>query len=225
MHKLMLIDDDKEVLLLNQKYFEKEGYEISVFENAADAIAAIPKKKPDCILLDIMMPNLDGMSALLEIRKITDCPVIFLTGKDTEEDRVNGLLSGADDYIVKPYSLKELSARIMVQLRRKAPLPDSNKRSFPPLTINLMQRKVYYNEAEEINLSNREYELLLLLTETPNKVVTFEDIGNAIWNVYQDSDRRSIMVMMSRLRKKLELYQGLEDCIETAYGKGYTFNV
>ncbi len=80
-----------------------------------------------------------------------------------------------------------------------------------------------YFENEEINLSNREYELLLLLTEKPEYVVTFEDIGNAIWNIYQESDRRSIMVMMSRLRKKLERYKGLEDCIETAYGKGYSF--
>ncbi|SKB63705.1 DNA-binding response regulator, OmpR family, contains REC and winged-helix (wHTH) domain [Lachnospiraceae bacterium] len=223
MHKLMMIDDDREVLLLNQKYFENEGYKISVHDNAADALRMIPKEKPDCILLDVMMPGLDGFSALPEIRKLTDCPVIFLTGKDTEEDRVKGLLSGADDYIVKPYSLKELSARILVQLRRRIPLPSTDQRSFPPLTINLMQRKVYYNETEEINLSNREYELLLLLTEKPDHIVTFEDIGNAIWNVYQESDRRSIMVMMSRLRKKLELYKGLEDCIETAYGKGYSF--
>ena len=223
MSLLMLIDDDRDVLELNKSYFEKEGYKVLIFESVAPALESLKSSHPDCILLDIMMPDVDGLTALPQIRKLSKAPIIFLTGKDSDDDKVTGLLSGADDYLVKPYSLKELSARIIVQLRKGSSSASSNTISYPPLKLDLPNHKVYYNQTEEIQLSNREYELLYYLVSNPNKIITFEEIGRKIWNVYQESDRRSIMVMASRLRKKLENYKGLDNCIETNYGKGYKF--
>ncbi len=222
MSLLMIVDDDTDVLDLNKSYFEKEGYDVITFDRVKDAIKALSTAKPDCILLDIMMPELDGLTALPEIKKSSIAPVIFLTGKDTDEDKVTGLLSGADDYVVKPYSLKELSARITVQLRRGQTVKNNNIIYFPPLTIDLINHKLFYND-EDVPISNREFELLYMLASHPGKIITFEEIGTKIWKIYQESDRRSIMVMASRLRKKLESYSGLENCIETRYGKGYKF--
>lgn len=223
MATLFIIDDDSEVLNINKKYFTNEGYEVFIFDRAATAIESLSSKKPDCILLDIMMPELDGMSALPLIKERSDAPVIFLTGKTSEDDKINGLLSGADDYIIKPYSLKELSARIKVQLRKSQFSNSANLLEFPPISVDLLHHKVFYNGSEEINISNREYELIELLISKPDESVSFEEIGTKIWNVYQNSDRQSIMMMTSRLRKKLEKYSGLENCIATVYGKGYRF--
>lgn len=223
----MLIDDDHDVLLLNQKYFQRAGYEVSVHENAENAIEALKSLHPDCILLDVMMPGINGFEALKHIRAYSQAPVIFLTGRDSEDDKINGLLSGAEDYIVKPYSLRELSARIQVQLRKHPHTTPaiSGVFSFPPISINLVQHKVFYNLSDEIILSNREYELLYLLVSHNREVISFAEIGNKIWGTYLDNDRKSIMVIASRLRKKLAKYKGLENAIETAYGKGYRFTL
>lgn len=222
MSLLMLIDDDIDVLDLNKSYFEKEGFEVVTFDRVRDAVKALSSLSPDCILLDIMMPELDGLSALPMIKERTSAPVIFLTGKDTDDDKVSGLLLGADDYVVKPYSLKELSARITVQLRKRKEVKNNNVIYYPPLKIDLINHKIFCND-EEIPLSNREFELLYLLASHPGKIIAFEEIGLSIWKIYQETDRRSIMVMASRLRKKLESYNGLSNLIETSYGKGYKF--
>jgi len=130
---------------------------------------------------------------------------------------------GANDYIIKPYSLKELSARIQVQLRMRTSQPSTKTvLSFPPLYLNLTLRKAYYYE-EELLLSNREYELLHILVCNFNHLVTFELIGKTLWGIYNDPDRRTIMVIASRLRKKFEIYLELESRIETIWSKGYCF--
>ncbi|MCR5452431.1 MAG: response regulator transcription factor [Lachnospiraceae bacterium] len=223
MCKIMLIDDDFEVLSINRKYFSNEGYDVDIFSDAQAAIDSIDKLKPDCIILDIMMPGLNGMDALSLIRKKCSAPVIFLTGKDSEDDKINGLLGGADDYMVKPYSLKELSARIKVQLRKNSNSKKNDFLSFPPISVDIMNHKLFYNDTDEISISQREYELFYLLVSNANIETPFEEIGMKIWNYYQKSDRQSIMMITSRLRKKLEKYKGLENCIETIYGKGYRF--
>ena len=223
MKNLILIDDDKDVLSLNIKYLKDEGYQVSGFSTADEAMKEIKSLNPDCIVLDIMLPGTDGLTAVSMIKKIVDAPIILLSGRASEDDRVEGLMSGADDYMIKPYSLKELSARIKLQIKKKNLTKTANTITYPPLQIKLLEHKVLYNDDEEIVLSNREYELLLMLAEAPEEIITFEEIGKKIWGVYQESDRRSIMVMASRLRKKLESYEGLMNCIETSYGKGYQF--
>ncbi len=223
MHKLLMVVDDTEVLALNHKYFEQEGFFIRTAASAEDAYRVLGEFKPDCILLDVMMPGTDGFKACGKIKQLSGgAPVIFLTGRVSEDDKVEGLMLGADDYIEKPYSLKELKARVTVQLRKKnaAPAQSSNILSVPPLKMNIVAHKTYYGDTE-IPLSNREYDLLLLLAQKKNAVVSFEEIGTAFFGIYNDADRRTIMVTASRMRKKIEDYTGLDNVIETVYSKGY----
>lgn len=221
--KILLIDDDMDVLSINQKYLQREGYEVRTATDAKSGIALLKHYPADCIVLDVMLPGMNGFDASTHIKAITTSPFIFLTGKTGEEDKLHGLSMGANDYIVKPYSLKELSARIKVQLRLKQKQASSSTvLSFPPLSLHLTLHKAYYFE-EEIFLSNREYELLSLLLSNVNQLVTFEMIGESMWGKYTDSDRRTIMVTASRLRKKFEDYLELESRIETIWSKGYKY--
>lgn len=225
MPKLLLIDDDSEVLVVNRKYFTREGYEVKIASSAMGGIRLLKTFPADCIILDVMLPGMDGFSACKRIKTMSKAPIIFLTGRTQEDDKINGLLLGADDYMIKPYSLRELSVRIKVLIRRlSASGSDSMTISYPPLMLDLFKRKALYNE-EEILLSNREYELLYLLLSNPNQTVTFEEIGKTMWGSYCDADRRTIMVTASRLRKKLEEYTGLSEFIETVWSKGYQFVV
>lgn len=222
MAKLLLIDDDKEVLEINKKYLEQNNYEVMVSESADKAFDILATYKPDCILLDVMMPGTNGFDAFERIKKLSNgAPVIFLTGRISEDDKVDGLMLGADDYIEKPYSLKELMARIQVQLRKRVVRPkQSNIINVPPLKIDIVAHKAMFND-EEIPLSNREYELLYMLAKKPNSVVTFEEIGEAFFTVYNEADRRTVMVTASRMRKKIEDYTGLDNIFESVYSKGY----
>ncbi len=223
MYKILLIDDDTDVLSINKKFLQKEGYEVRTASNAKNGIEVLKTYPADCIVLDIMMPELNGFDASVQIKAFTSAPFIFLTGRNKETDKIRGFSLGANDYIVKPYSLKELSARIQVQLRMHNSKPTTKTViSFPPLSLNLTLHKAYYYE-EELLLSNREYELLHILVCNVNQLVTFELIGKTLWGIYNDPDRRTIMVIASRLRKKFENYLELESRIETIWSKGYSF--
>ena len=223
-YNLLLVDDDKEVLEVNAGYFTQLGYRTASASDAQKALQLLDSFMPDCIILDVMMPGLDGFTALPLIREKTKAPVIFLTGKGTEDDKISGLLLGADDYVVKPYSFRELEARIQVVIRRYQTIEQKkdNVLEFPPLRIDLINHKVYC-KTEEINLSNREYQLLQMLAASPGETFTFEQICKAIWGTYLDSDRKTVMVTASRLRRKLGEYPGLADCVETVWSKGYKF--
>ncbi|MDY2590887.1 MAG: response regulator transcription factor, partial [Agathobacter sp.] len=153
MAKLLLIDDDTEVLSVNKKYFMKEHYEVKTADSAEKGLKLLSTFEADCILLDIMMPGMDGFEACKRIRKISKAPIIILSGKTSEDDKINGLLLGADDYMIKPYSLRELSARIQVQIRRHAAseVASATVLAFPPLKIDIAMHKAYY-DTEEILL-------------------------------------------------------------------------
>ena len=224
MAKLLLIDDDAEVLEINKKYLTEEGFTVYTSADPIKGIEYAKKVKPDCILLDVMMPGMDGYEVCTQIRTFSSVPIIFLTGKDSEDDKINGLVTGGDDYIVKPYSLRELKARVDVLLRRfvrPAPKKDTHILTFGSLTIDQLAHKAFYND-EDLMLANREYEVLLYLETHPNKEITFEELGTALFGSYQEADRRSVMVNMSRLRKKMADYS-IENMIETVWSKGYKF--
>lgn len=227
-YKLLLVDDDKEVLDINKTYFEKEGYFVASATSAKEAMTYMKKNAFSCIVLDVMMPDVDGLTFCKTIRKYSDVPIIFLSGKAEEDDRINGLLLGADDYLTKPFSLRELSVRIALHIRRyEASRKVSNSSSlleFPPMVIDVLSHKVFWNE-EEIPLSNKEFELLYFLAGKAGEACTFEEIGTAVWGSYIDSDRRSIMVNVSRLRKKLENYTKLDGIVESVWSKGYRFTL
>ncbi len=225
MAKLLLIDDDKEVLAINKKYLSGEGFSVYATANPLQGIQFAKKNQPDCILLDVMMPEMDGFQVCREIREFTTAPIIFLTGKDSEDDKINGLITGADDYIVKPYSLRELKARIDVILRRLTqtkPTKTSDLLTFGDLSIDKMAHKAFYKD-EDLNLANREYEVLLYLATHPNQIVTFEELCHTLFGTFTEADRRCIMVNVSRLRKKMALDEDLENMIETVWSKGYKF--
>ncbi len=225
MTKLLLIDDDTEVLDINKKYLSGEGFSVQTAADPIQGIEYARKQKPDCILLDVMMPQMNGFDVCTEIRKFSSVPIIFLTGKDSEDDKINGLITGADDYIVKPYSLRELKARIDVILRRSQnvkPQQNTNLLTFRNLTVDKLAHKAFYR-GEDLQLANREYEVLLYFVTHPNQEVTFEELGSALFGTYQESDRRSVMVNVSRLRKKMTIDFELENMIETVWSKGYKF--
>lgn len=227
MSEVVLVDDDEEVLSINHKYLSKEGYLIRSFTSAKQAVAYVKENPVDCVVLDVMMPQMNGFSACSEIRKFSDVPIIFLSGKTEEDDKVKGLVLGADDYVEKPYRLKELSTRIMVNVRRRSLSIKSemqeNVINLPALKIDMTSHRVFYRGKDEIQLTNQEYELLLYMASNPNKEITFREIGELLRGSYMEGDRRIVMVNVSRLRKKLEEYAELSNMIETVWSKGYRF--
>ena len=185
-------------------------------------------KNPDLIILDVMMPGMDGYELCIKIREFSNVPIIFLTGKASEDDRIKGLVTGGDDYIIKPFSLKELKARIDAMLRRvdrfSAPKTDNNAMYFGDLKIDMALHKAFYLN-EDLQLTNRDYDILMYFCTHPNQVITFEELGQSLLGVYTDLDRRTIMVNVSRLRKKMNIDYTLYNMIETVWSKGYKFIV
>lgn len=226
MDVVLLIDDDVDVLKLNQKYLTGEGFLVHTASTPKKGIELAKKLHPSCIVLDVMMPDMDGFTVCQNIRTFSSAPIIFLTGKSSEDDKINGLVTGADDYLVKPYGLRELTARIRALLRRaamqKAPKQPSTLLTFGDLSIDQLAHKALYKGAD-LGLTNREYDVLLYLAMHPNQEITFEELGTALFGVYSEADRRSVMVNVSRLRKKMELDFVLENMIETVWSKGYRF--
>lgn len=225
MAEILLIDDDREVLEINRKYLTGEGFTVYTADSPRKGIAYAKKLSPDCILLDVMLPEMDGYEVCRRIRSFSAVPVLFLTGRGTEDDKIDGLTSGGDDYIVKSYSLRELKARIDVILRRMNQLhaaSESHILTFGSLSIDKVAHKAFF-QGTDLNLANREYEVLLYLAEHPDREVTFEELGTALFGSYQENDRRSVMVNVSRLRKRFEGNYELENRIETVWSRGYRF--
>ena len=228
MAKILFIDDDAEVLGINMKFMKNAGFEVYGSDKATAGIKLAKEKRPDCIILDVMMPEMDGFEVCRKIREFSDAPVIFLTGRSSEDDKLKGLMLGGDDYIVKPYSLNELKVRIDVVLRRvmkaiaQTDRQDGNTLEFGKVKIDRIGHKVFYDD-EEVILTNSEYEALVFLIEHPDRTVTFEEIGKGIFGQYLDTDRQTIMVIMSRLRKKMKVSEQFSNMIETVWSKGYKF--
>lgn len=224
MTRILMIDDDHEVLEINRKFFEENNCIVEITDKAKDGIKLVKSFKPDCILLDVMMPELDGLTLCREIRTITSVPVLFLSGKVSESDKIEGFEAGGDDYIEKPYSLREVYARIQVHVRRHSSGKNTQNSKMTitinSFTINLESHKLFHND-EEIIISNKEYDLMLFLAQNPNKLITFEEIGMKLWGSYIETDRRNVMVNVSRLRKKIESQTGVDNLIETVWSKGY----
>lgn len=222
MAKLLFVDDDYELNTINSKYFSNNGHNVQTASNGNECLNLLRSYQPDCIMLDVMMPELDGYQVGRIIKSSRQIPIIYISGKSSIDDKVKALSLGGDDYLVKPYSLKELSARIDVQLRKVSNQPNKGVITFGKLKLDYINHKAYCDN-EEIHLSNREYELLHLLASQPNQLITFEEIGNSIWGYYEDQDRKTIMVNTSRLRKKLSTYKSLENIIVSVWSKGYKF--
>lgn len=227
MAKILLIDDDTEVLHINEAFLRQEGFTVICADHPQKALTLARAEMPDCIVSDVMMPEMSGFTLCQKLREFTAAPIIFLTGLEDESSKITGLTSGAEDYMVKPYSLRELKARIDLLLRRFAPTAKKGASSsdlvLNDLRIDRLSHKAFF-KGRDLMLANREYELLLFLASNPNRDITFEEIGTALFGTYSESDRRSVMVNVSRLRKKLEEDYTLANMLETVWSKGYRFH-
>jgi len=221
MSVLLLIDDDRDVLEINSANFKDKGYRVFTAENADSGLGLFYQINPDCIVLDIMLPDNNGFEICKEIRKSSSVPIIFLTGKISEDDKLRGFALGGDDYVEKPFSFRELEARVNTSIRRSISL-SANTLLFPPLELDII-RHCAYNNGEDLYLTQQEYDLLYLLICSQGKTVTYEEIGLHMWGSYHQENRSAIMVKISRLRKKLDANPQISRMIETVWSTGYRF--
>ncbi len=224
--KILLVDDDPNIRQLVNLYLEKEGFEVSMADRGDTALKQFLASPPDLMLLDVMLPGMDGWQVLREARKSSNAPIIMLTAKDETFDKVLGLELGADDYIAKPFDMKELVARIKAVLRRfQNPEPAENKAlEFSGLTVNISQYTVKYM-GKELEMPPKELELLHFLASHPNQVFTREQLLEQVWGYDYFGDSRTVDVHVKRLREKLTEGEKLGWQIKTVWGVGYKFEV
>lgn len=223
-HRILVVDDDPHIRELIKLYLEKEGYTIECCENGDECITAFNNNPPNIVILDIMLPGIDGWEVCRQIRKMSSIPIIMLTAKGETFDKVLGLELGADDYMVKPFDPKELVARIKAVLRRSRPTKnDDNQISYPNITVNLSDYSVVYY-GQDVKLPPKELELLYYLASHPNKVFTREQLLEQVWGYDFFGDSRTVDVHVKRLREKLDKPHDSWD-IKTVWGVGYKFEV
>ncbi len=221
--KILIVDDDKHIAELISLYMMKDGYETEVVYDGREAVRMAESFQPDLILLDLMLPGLDGYQVCTEIRKNSRVPIIMLTAKGETFDKVLGLELGADDYIVKPFDPKELVARVKAVLRRyehKSEEEDKNVLKFGGLEINLSNYAVAYN-GKTLDFPPKEFELLSFLAQHPNRVFTREQLLDRIWGYEYVGDTRTVDVHVKRIREKLNSED--EWGIRTVWSVGYKF--
>ena len=223
--KIMVVDDDPNIRELVRLYLEKEGFEVTCAERGDEAVKLFRASPPNLMLLDVMLPGMDGWQVCREVRKISNIPIIMLTAKGETFDKVLGLDLGADDYIVKPFDMKELVARIKAVIRRfqVAEAPEKEL-VFPGLTINISQYTVTYM-GKPLEMPPREIELLYFLASHPGMVFTREQLLEQVWGYDYFGDSRTVDVHVKRLREKLSGGEELGWQIKTVWGVGYKFEV
>ena len=225
--KIMIVDDDTNICELLRLYIEKEGFETVIANDGETALKLFETEAPDLVLLDIMLPGLDGWQVCREIRKKSDCPIIMLTAKGEVFDKVLGLELGADDYVVKPFEAKEVVARMNAVLRRVAMSEDKQDEvkevHYENLSINLTNYELKVNGVQ-VDTPPKEMELIYHLASNPNRVFTRDQLLDEVWGFDYYGDSRTVDVHVKRLREKLE---GVSDkwALKTVWGVGYKFEV
>ena len=227
MDKILVADDDLNICELLRLYLEKEGFEVVMAHDGEEAVARFESEKPSLILLDIMMPKLDGWQVCRQIRQKSDCPIIMLTAKGETFDKVLGLELGADDYVVKPFDTKEIVARIKAVLCRSGPAGaaanEVKEVSYDKLTVNMTRYELKV-DGKVVDAPPKELELLFHLASNPNRVFTRDQLLDEVWGFEYYGDSRTVDVHIKRLREKLE---GVSDqwSLKTVWGVGYKFEV
>lgn len=224
--KILVVDDDASIRQLLQITLQVEGYEVVLAEDGAQALTLVDTEQVDLIVLDLMLPHMDGWEVCRKVREKGDLPIIMLTAKDDEVDTILGLKQGADDYITKPFSPRELVARIEAVLRR------SNRKSggskfclhFPGLTVDLSRRAVTVN-GEDMEVSPKEFDLLWEMGQRQGQVYSRESLLDKIWGYDYYGTTRTVDVHIKRIRAKLEEAQPKYTYIQTVWGVGYKFEV
>lgn len=222
---IMVVDDDPNIAHLVQLYLEKEGFDVTVSFRGDEALAAFRQNPPSLMILDIMLPGMDGWQVCRAVRQISAIPIIMLTAKDEIFDKVLGLELGADDYMTKPFESKELVARVKAVLRRSSTGgPEKDMLAFPGLTISLEKYEVYY-QGKPVDMPPKELELLYFLAARQNRVFTREQLLEQVWGFEFFGDSRTVDVHVKRLREKLIGSESLGWQIKTVWSVGYKFEV
>lgn len=221
--KILIVEDEANIRELLRLYLEREGYTVLEAENGVEGIKKWKSDKPDMLLLDVMMPVMDGWEVCREIRAESDVPIIMLTAKGETADRVSGLEMGADDYIVKPLEMPEVIARVRAVFRRIAPDDAPEKLSFDNLVIDKQAYDLVI-KGKRVDAPPKEIELLYFLASSPNRVFTRAQLLDEVWGFDYFGDTRTVDVHVKRLREKLE---GVSDkwALKTVWGVGYKFEV
>jgi DNA-binding response OmpR family regulator len=222
--RVLVVDDEPMVREVVVAYLEREGFTVSEAADGPTALDLIGTTRPDLVVLDVMLPKLDGFSVLTEVRKAADVPVILLTARTEETDRVLGLELGADDYVVKPFSPRELAARVRSVLRRARPTSTPSRLEFDGLTIDGVSREVRLGDADPVELTPKEFDLLAFLAASPRQVFSRGQLLEQVWDSspeYQDPS--TVTVHVRRLRQKIEADPDAPRWITTVWGVGYRF--
>ena len=226
MSKFLVVDDEAKIREIIKKYAEFEGHEVTEASGGLEAVSICREKEFDMIILDIMMPDLDGFSVCRKLREKLDIPILMVTAKKEDIDKIRGLGLGADDYIVKPFSPSELAARVQANLaaydRLKRPQESHSEITVGAIRINTGSHRVFV-KGNEIPLKNKEYELLLFLVTNADMVFDKETLYEKIWGMDAVGDNATVAVHINRLREKIEDDPSDPHYIETVWGAGYRF--
>ncbi len=224
---ILVVDDEREITELLSLYLTREGYSVHLADNGADAVRLAESLQPNLIVLDIQLGQMDGIEACRRIREHSDVPILFVSCKDDDNDIIHGLSVGGDDYMTKPFSPRQLVARVQAQLRRQALRADAKAANqsltFDGLTIDTAARTVEI-DGRSITLSVKEFDLLSYLAHHPNQAFRLDDLYQVVWGAESIGDTRTLMVHISNLRKKIECDPAKPRYIHTVRGIGYKFD-
>ena len=229
MKKILIIEDDSSIAELERDYLEINDFECEIAARGTTGLEKALAENFDLIIIDIMLPGMDGFEVITELRKKKQTPVIFLSAKNTDIDKIRGLGLGADDYMTKPFSPSELVARVKAHMDRYNRLIGSNVRKndiveIRGIKIDKTARRVWVN-GEETTFTSKEYDLLTFLAENPNRVFTKEELFREIWDMESVGDIATVTVHIKKIREKIEFNTAKPQYIETIWGVGYRFKV
>ena len=222
----ILVVDDEDLLVKGIRFnLQNEGYDVLTGSNGLEALQIVQSQKPDLLVLDVMMPEMDGLTACSKIREFSNVPIILLTAKTDDMDKLMGFDHGADDYLTKPFNILELKARIRALLRRSSSgksAAEANTLTIGPITLDLDARNAY-RAGELVDLTAKEFDVIEFLMRNPNRVYSREALLDTIWAYEYRSDIRTVDVHIRRLREKLEEHPAEPNYIMTKWGVGYYF--
>ena len=223
--KMLIAEDDANIAVLLRLYMEKEGFEVTIAPDGGEALRLYRTVRPHIILLDVMMPVMDGWQVCSEIRRESDVPIIMLTARGETSDKINGLDNGADDYIVKPFEMREVIARVNAVMRRSLPVESAEQKivTYDNLMVDLDSYQLMIR-GQLVEAPPKEIELLYFLASNPHKVFTREQLLSQVWGFEYSGDSRTVDVHIKRLREKLE---GVSTkwILKTVWGVGYKFDL
>ncbi len=229
MGRILIVEDEGSIAELEKDYLELSGFEVDIANNGTDGLGKALSEEYDLFILDLMLPGVDGFEICKQIRTVKDTPILMVSAKRDDIDKIRGLGLGADDYMTKPFSPSELVARVKAHMARYTRLiehssPHNEILEIRGLKIDKSARRVYIN-GEEKNFTTKEYDLLLFLASNPNRVFTKEELFSKIWDMESVGDIATVTVHIKKIREKIEFNTQKPQYIETIWGVGYRFKI